>query len=307
MSALRGHLDEYLTARRALGFKLVHPGRILAQMVAHVEAAGSPVLTCELMIEWAQLPGSAAPITVSHRIGAARKFAVYMAAIDPATEIPAPGVLAARQIRQAPYLWSQSDIVRLLRAAARLSPDLHARTCQTLFGLLAVTGMRVGEALRLTGRDADLAEGVLTVRESKFGRSRLVPLHPQTTEALTVYAAHRSRTGHGDEATGAFFVNRHGRALRYASAHTAFVGLTIELGLRTATVHPRMHDLRHSFAVNTLIGWYRAGDDVGARIGVLSTYLGHVAPSGTYWYLTAVPELMELAATRLDTSGGTLR
>ena len=306
MSALSRHLDDYLAARRALGFKLVHPGRILAQLVAHVEAAGSPVLTCALMIEWAQLPESAAPITVSQRIGAARKFATYMATIDPATEIPPPGVLAARQIRQAPYLWSQPDIARLLRAAGRLSPDLHARTCQTLFGLLAVTGMRVGEALRLTGRDADLAEGVLTVRESKFGRSRLVPLHPHTTEALSAYAAYRSRTGHG-EARGAFFVNRHGRALGYGTAHTAFVDLTVELGLRTATVHPRMHDLRHSFAVNTLIGWYRAGDDVGARIGVLSTYLGHVAPSGTYWYLTAVPELMQLAATRLATAPRTLR
>lgn len=253
MSALAEHLDDYLATRRALGFKLAHPGQVLPQMVAYVEAAGSGVLTAELMIAWAQLPRSAAPITVSHRIGAARKFAAYMAAIDPATEIPPPGVLSARQSRQTPYLWSSADIARLLRAATRLSPDLRARTCQTLFGLLAVTGMRVGEALRLTGGDVDLDKGVITVRESKFVRTRLVPLHPETTRALSAYADHRDRHPNGSR-SAAFFVNSRGAALNYGPAHEAFLELTVGLGLRTDTVHPRLHDLRHTFAVNTLIG-----------------------------------------------------
>lgn len=306
MSALAQHLDEYLAARRALGFKLTHPGHILPQLVAYVEASGSGVLTTELMIAWAQLPRSAAPITVSHRIGAARKFAAYMAAIDPATQIPPRGVLAARQIRQTPYSWSQTDVSRLLRAAGRLSPDLHASTCQTVFGLLSVTGMRVGEVLRLARDDVNLVEGVITVRESKYGRSRLVPLHPSATAALTVYAGHRDRHPNSKK-SAAFFVNSHGTALRYSVVVAAFVELTVELGLRTPTVHPRLHDLRHAFAVNTLIGWYQAGDDVAARIGVLSAYLGHVSPAGTYWYLSAVPELTELAAARLDARYGARR
>ncbi len=163
--------------------------------------------------------------------------------------------------------------------------------------------MRVGEALRLTGGDVDLDQGVITVRESKFVRSRLVPLHPETTRALSTYADHRDRQPNGDR-SAPFFVNSRRAALRYGPAHAAFLELTVELGLRTDTVHPRLHDLRHTFAVNTLIGWYQTGDDVGARIGVMSAYLGHVAPAGTYWYLSAVPELMELAAARLATAYG---
>lgn len=299
MTALADHLAGYLAARRALGFQLEQPGHELPQLVAFVEQAGSPVLTVDLMVAWAQQPRSASPITWRHRISAARMFAAYMATIDPATEVPAHGILAARQERREPYIWSAADTARLVDAAAGLSPQPRGAAHAALLGLLAATGMRVGEALALARGDADLGEGVLTVRGSKSGRARLVPLHPTATAALREYAAGRDRR-RGPQGPGPFFVNARGTALGYGEVRKAFVGLTDRLGLRSGPVAPRIHDLRHAFAVETLIGWYRDGADVGSRIGVLSAYLGHVSPTGTYWYLSAVPELMELAAGRLD-------
>jgi integrase/recombinase XerD len=306
VTTLEERLADYLALRRALGFKLKTSGRELGQLVAHVQAAGSPVLTVDLIVEWAQTSRSAAPITWAHRIGAARKFATYLATIDPATQIPPRGLLAARQVRSAPYLWSPGDIAALVHAAGQLSPQMRGATHQTLLGLLAATGMRIGEALRLHRGDADLERGVLTIRESKHGRSRLVPLHPTTTDALHRYATIRDRRLPARDCE-AFFVHASGTALAYSQVCEVFVALTRDLGLRTETVHPHIHGLRHTFAVNTLIGWYREGADVGARIAVLSDYLGHVSPAGTYWYLSAVPELMELAAARLETRFGVPR
>lgn len=298
MSEMTRHLEDYLRLRRALGFKLEFPGSVLPSLIGYLEAAGAATVTAELAVAWAGLPRGVLPITWAHRLGAARGFARYLKTIDPATEIPPAGVWPSVSPRPQPYIWADRDIERLLAAARELRPPLRARTYETLFGLLAATGMRLGEAIGLDRADADLDGGVLTIRDGKFGRSRLVPLHPSVTSTLASHAACRDRLC-PSPATTRFFVSTAGTALRTNGADCTFAQLTTALGLRTAACRPRIHDLRHAFAVRQLLEWHRAGDDVQARMPVLSAYLGHVSPAGTYWYLTAVPELMELAAARL--------
>jgi integrase len=305
MSELARHVDDYLRLRRSLGFKLEWPGHLLHQLLAYLDAAGATTLTAELMIEWARLPQGVQPLHWAHRLGAARSFALYLKTIDPATEVPPQprDVFGARQRRPTPYLWSQRDIRRLLKACRCLRPPMRAATYEALFGLIASSGMRRGEAIGLGRDDVDLHNGVLTIREAKFGRSRLVPLHPSATEALKGYAARRDQTFPAPRAS-TFFVSSVGTALSRDPVNKTFVHLTTELGLRTATTRPRIHDLRHSFAVRTLIAWHRSGIEAESRMPLLSTYLGHVNPAGTYWYLSAVPELMELAAARVDARFG---
>jgi integrase len=298
MSELGRHLENYLRLRRALGFKLEFPGYVLPSLISYLEAAGAATITAELAISWAGLPRGVLPITWAHRLGAARGFARYLKTIDPATEIPPAGVWPSVTPRPQPYIWAEADIRRLLAAARELRPPLRAATYETLLGLLAATGMRLGEAIGLDGADTDLDGGVLTIRDGKFGRSRLVPLHPTVTSALASYAARRDRLCPSPPATR-FFVSTAGTALRTSGVDSAFAQLTTALGLRTPASRPRVHDLRHSFASRQLLDWHRAGADVQARMPLLSAYLGHVSPAGTYWYLTAVPELMELAAARL--------
>jgi integrase/recombinase XerD len=303
MSGLQERVDDYLRLRRALGFKLKREGQLLPQLVAYLEAAGAATVRSDLAISWAQLPRGVQPIKWAQRLSAARAFAVYMTTIDPSTEVPPRDVFRARQRRPTPYLWSQEEICRLLQAASTLRPPLRAATHEALFGLLAVSGMRVGEAITLQREDVDLAAGVITIREGKFGRSRLVPLHPSATDALRSYAAQRDRLCPEPKAS-TFFLSSVGTALGDHGVRKAFVKLTTEIGLRTATVRPRMHDLRHSFAVQTLIRWQRSGVEFGRRMPALSNYLGHVNPAGTHWYLSAAPELMELAAQRLHARFG---
>lgn len=299
MVDLAGHVRDYLELRRSLGFKLVFEGRVLPRLATFVEAAGGNTLTTELAIAWALRPEGVQPITLAHRLGAARGFARYLKTIDQATQIPPLDVFGARQQRLTPYLWSKAEIRALLDAARQLRPELRAATYETLFGLIAVTGMRLGEAIGLKREDVNLAEGVLTITVAKFDRARLVPLHPSTTAALTSYTHCRDRLCPMPRA-GAFFLSPAGTGLSTSGVEHTFNDITTGIGLRTATARPRIHDLRHSFAVQTLIDWHRAGADVGASMAVLSTYLGHVSPAGTYWYLSAAPELMALAAERLD-------
>ena len=306
MSALAGHLADYLALRRSLGFKLGWQGADLAGLVAYLDDAGASTLTADLGIAWAQLPQGVQRLRWAHRLGAARGFARYLAAIDEATEVPPPDVFGARQTRPDPYLWAPGDEVRLLSAARTLRPPLRAATHEALFGLLAVSGMRLGEAIALARGDVDLTAGVLLIREAKFDRARLVPLHPSAVDALRAYAARRDRLCPVPR-VGTFFLSSVGTALLANGVQHTFRGLTQALGLRTATVRPRLHDLRHSFAVRTLIDWHRADADVEARLAVLSTYLGHVNPAGTYWYLSAAPELTELAAARLALGAGRSR
>jgi len=300
---LDAQLDDYLRLRRALGYRLEREEQWLRQLVGYLQAAGSDTLTSELTISWAQLPATAQPRHWAQRLGCARKFAGYLRTLDPSTEIPPAGVFPAERHRPMPYLWSAEQIELLLKTAGELRPPLRGLTHQTLFGLLAVSGMRLGEAVGLHRGDVDLDTAVITIRHAKFDRPRIVPLHPTSTGALRDYAAQRDhlcpRPG-----SDVFFLSSRGSALQRTQVDKTLRQLTTAMGIRTATVHPRAHDLRHSFAVHALIRWMQEGGSVEEHIAVLSTYLGHVSPAGTYWYLTAVPELMELAAERLQLPAG---
>jgi integrase/recombinase XerD len=301
MSSLQAHVDDYLRLRRGLGFKLERHGQVLPQLAAYLEAAGARTVTSELAIAWARLPASAHPRHWAARLAIARGFAAYLQTIDPATEIPAADVFAVRYQRPTPYLWSKQEIRRLLQAARTLRPPLKAVSYEALFGLLAVSGMRVGEAVALECGDVDLQRGVVTIREqtAKLERARLVPLHSTTVDALGRYATTRERLC-SQPKSNAFFLSGAGTRIDRSDVSKTLRTITTELGLRTATIKPRAHDLRHSLAVTTLVGWQRSGEQIAARIAALSTYLGHASPADTYWYLTATPELMGLAAQRLD-------
>lgn len=303
MSTLSAHVEDYLRLRRALGYKLERAGHLLPKLVAFLEAAGSPTLTSELAISWARLPAQASPNHWAARLTIARGFARYLQTIEPATELPPAGVFPARRHRPAPYLWSPQDIAHLLEGARTLRPQLRAATHETLFGLLAVSGMRLGEAIGLDQDDVAFEAGIITIRHAKFDRPRLVPLHATTTAALRTYATERDRLYPSGDSM-AFFVSSAGTRLTRSGVAKTMRRITTTMGLRTDTVHPTAHQLRHSFAVRTLIDWYRAGERVDEHITTLSIYLGHVAPADTYWYLSVSPELMGLAADRLDAHFG---
>jgi len=304
MNALERSLDDYLRIRRALGYTLTDSGRLLADFVAFVDQAGSDTITTDLAVAWATLPRDTSPGWWARRLSAVRGFARYQLTIDAATEIPPIGILPGRNHRPTPFLYSEDDIVALLAAARTLSSPLKAATFETLLGLLASTGMRVGEAIRLDHTDIDLDDGTVTVNDSKFGRSRVVPLHNSTVDALRAYADLRDRLCPHPNAPS-FFVSTRAARLAHSTINETFHQLLRQAGLDQSAPggrRPRVHDFRHSFAVGTLLGWYRDGGDVQARLPFLSTYLGHVHPSDTYWYLSAAPELMSLAADRLHVS-----
>jgi integrase/recombinase XerD len=305
MSALTlsQHVDDYLRLRRSLGFKLERAGRLLPQFVAYLEAAGAATVTTELAIAWAREPSHARPNHWAQRLAVVRGFARYLQTVIPATEVPPSGVFPARRHRPTPYLWSSEDIARLVEHSRSLRPRLRAATSEALFGLLATTGMRLGEAVGLERGDVDFDTGIITIRQAKFDRTRLVPLHPTVTDALGHYQAERDRRC-PDPRSSTFFLSSIGTALTPTGVARTLRQLTTSMGIRTDSVHPRTHDLRHSFAVRTLIQWHRSGVDIDAAMPRLSTYLGHIAPTDTYWYLSAAPELMELAARRLDTRFG---
>lgn len=306
MSALGRHVKEYLELRRSLGFKLEREEQLLAQFVAHSEVAGQQHLTSDVAIAWAKLPAAASANQWAKRLGVVRRFAVYLVTIDPATEVPPPGLFPTSRRRPSPYLFSERDVERVLAAARGLAPPLRAATHEALFGLLAASGMRVGEAIGLARGDVDLESGVITIRHAKFDRTRFVPLHESTTAALSAYAATRDRLCRQPQ-SDVFFCSSVGTALDRSGVGKTFRQITTTLGLRTTTTHPRVHDLRHGFAVRTLLNWQRQGVSIDAHLATLSSYLGHVAPSDTYWYLSAVPELMTLAAGRLESRFGDQR
>jgi integrase/recombinase XerD len=296
------HVEDYLRLRRSLGFKLVRPGKVLPQFVAWLHAAGATTITIDAAVAWAASPPEVSPISKVHRLGAVREFARYLRTIDPATEIPPADVFARPAHRAIPYLYSPAEVQALLTAAGELRPPIRAVTHRALLGLIAVTGLRLGEAVSLRRDHVDLDDGVLTVCGWKASPQRLVPLHPSTTEELRDYAAARDRRFPAPR-TDTFFVSTVGTPLIRESVEETFRQLTVPLGIRTETVKPRIHDLRHTFAVARLIDWYRSGNDPAGKMAVLSTYLGHVNPAGTYWYFSAVPELMALAAQRLEQGG----
>ena len=303
MSELRRHAEDYLKLRRSLGFKLTLHGRLLPQFVDCLDAAGATRVTTELAISFAQLPQGVQPVQWAHRLSMVRGFARYLQAIDPATEVPPHDVFAARYQRPTPYLWQEIEVLDLMAAARLLRPALCALTYECFFGLLWATGVRIGETIGLQRGDVDLTRGVITVRQAKLGRSRLVPLQQSSTDALACYAGSRDRLC-PRPGSQAFFVSSRGTALVPQVVLQVFHRLAVKTGLRTETKRPRVHDLRHSFAVRVLVSCYRSGIDVETRMVALSTYLGHVNPVDTYWYLSSSPELVELVAGRLDDGPG---
>lgn len=306
MSALNQAVDDYVMVRRALGFKLARHAILLHDFVDYIEAAGACRVTTELALAWATQPGGAdPPWRGSKRLGVVRGFARHMLAIDPATEVPSTDLLPCRESRTTPYLYSDADVAALMAAARALVLPLRATTYETLIGLVKVTGMRSGEAIRLDRDDVDWAQGVLTIRDSKFHKSREIPLHPGALDALGAYARLRDECCPRPKAPN-FFVSMAGTRLLRCNVERTFQVLVASAGLgqRPKRRNPRLHDLRHTFAVTTLLGWYRDGLDVEARLPLLSTFLGHTKPANTYWYLSAVPELMSLAAERLGRTQG---
>jgi integrase len=237
------------------------------------------------------------------RLSVVRGFARHWSATDPSTEVPPLGLLPYRPKRAQPYFYSDHEIQTLLKAAkSRPSIDpLRPCTYYCLFGLLAVTGLRLGEALNLRPGDMDWSEGILTIRGAKFGKSRLVPLHPSTCKVLANYAKRRNER-FGVRSEGYFLINLNGNRLDKGEVHRAFYILSRQIGLRAvdASRGPRLHDFRHRFAVETLLRWYRNGEDPKRRLPILSTYLGHAHVTDTYWYLTGTPELLGAAAKRLE-------
>lgn len=303
MTPLGQSIQDYLALRRSLGFKLRDAGLCLAKFAKFLEARDTPHVTTSLALEWVRQYPLAQPATCAQRLGYVRGFARYHLANDPQTEVPPPGLLPFRPTRARPYLYSDEEIAGLLHGALELPPagGLRPWTYYCLLGLLCVTGLRIGEAIRLTAVDVDLTEAVLTIRGTKFGKSRLVPIDPSTQAVLEQYRLRRERALAG-YAASAFFITRSGHPLDIGDIHRTFYRLSRQIGLRgvTASHGPRLHDFRHRFAVETLLRWYRSGADVERRLPVLSTYLGHVHVADTYWYLSACPELMGLAVARLE-------
>jgi integrase/recombinase XerD len=306
MSRLSGHAADYLELRRAQGFKLAKEGRLLPDFAAFAEAAGAGTVTIDLAVRWAVRPDGTSPVWAAQRLSMVRGFARYLQTVDPAAQVPPAGLLPARTRRVTPCIYSDADIAALMAAAGTLRNPLKAATFATLIGLLAVTGMRGSEAMRLDDQDLDAAAGLLTIRATKFRKSRQLPLHPTTLQALAGYQVLRDRLC---PAPACLLVSTTGARLCHETVQPVFRLLLGQAGIGQGRPAPRatLHGLRHTFAVKTLLGWYQDGQDVQARMPVLSAYLGHAGPAATYWYLTATPELLALAAGRLETGLGSAR
>jgi integrase len=308
MSRLSGHAADYLELRRALGFKLAKEGRLLPDFAAFAEAAGADTVTVDLAVRWAARPDGTSPVRAAQRLSMVRGFARYLHTVDPDAQVPPAGLLPARTRRATPYIYSDADIAALMTAARALRNPLKAATFATLTGLLAVTGMRGSEAMRLDDQDLDAAAGLVTIRATKFRKSRQLPLHPTTARALAGYQVLRDQLCPAS-ATASLLVSTTGARLCHETVQPVFRLLLCQAGIGQGTARPRatVHGLRHTFAVTSLLGWYRDGQDVQARLPALSAYLGHASPAATYWYLTATPELLALAAGRLEAAPGSAR
>lgn len=305
MSALSDALVDYLALRRSLGYKLERGGPVLAQFVDHLDGLGQQFVTVDAAVGWATLTPNPDSSWRAQRLGLVRGFARYLhLTVDSTHEVPPPGLIPRGKGRPGPYLFSVDDVTRLMAAARTLSLPLRAATVETFIGLLTVSGLRVAEGIRLNVDDVDLGSSVLAVRYSKAGKSRDVPLHPSTSQALGVYAALRDRVfPHPRQPS--FFVSGAGTRLRSSNLGAVFRGLVAQAELlpRPGRRYPTLGDLRHSYATQTIADWHAASVDVEAQLPLLSTYMGHARPASTYWYLSASPELLAAAAARLQPIG----
>lgn len=295
-------VQEYLKFRRSCGYQLEAPGKELMLFARYAALAGHKgPLTTELTVRWAKLPQDANPRYWATRYDIVRRFAEYRFLFDPATEIPPKGLMGPSKRRLSPHIYSDEEIAALLQAASQLTPTdgLHPRTYVTLFGLLVSTGLRISEALSLSRQDADLETGVLTIKETKFRKSRLVPVHPSTLHALRRYSKFRD-SYHPGARSKMFFLSEKGTALNYRGVLYVFLKLRRKLGRQEADKKPRIHDFRHTFAARRLLKWYEEGANLDQKILALSTYLGHAQVTDTYWYLSAVPELLAVVSEKFE-------
>lgn len=309
MKSLSKLVDEYLVLRRMLGFKARREAWLLAKFVSFLRAEQSMFVTVELALAWAKQPADAHPSWWASKLSVVRGFAKHAHLIDARHQVPPHDLLPRYCRRTTPSIYSSEEIARLLRAARQMpSPIIkglpfRSATYETLLGLVAATGMRIGEALRLDDRDFDWANQLVVVRDSKFGKSREVVLHQSVKRALLLYARQRDRA-FPRRRSPSFFVSLAGTRLIYNNVHATFARLLRLAGIRRAKA--RIHDLRHTFVVRTILQWHRQGVDVDSRMPVLSTYVGHREPSATYWYVSATPELMALVARKVKRSLGVL-
>ncbi|MGI8412992.1 MAG: tyrosine-type recombinase/integrase [Solirubrobacteraceae bacterium] len=299
MSPLRQALADYLMMRRALGYKLDCAERLLGQFITFLEDRAAVTITIDAAVAWATQPGGSR-VWWALRLSTVRSFARYLHTLDPACEVPPHGLLAVHAERHVPYLYTDAEITALMNATTMIAAPFGAATIRTLIGLLAVTGIRIGEALAADVGDLDRDAGTLLVH-GKYDKTRLVALHPSAVVALGEYLDRGDRPVQRPDCQALFLSSRATR-VRYPCFSRRFTRLVADAGLepRSPHCHPRPHDLRHSFAVSTLLGWFAAGLDVDAKLPLLSTYLGHVKPKDTYWYLTGSPELLALAGQRLE-------
>lgn len=300
MKTLDRALEDYLAIRRALGFKLQRDGQLLPEFIRYVADSGSTTVTTAAAVAWATQPQGVHPAWWTARLSMVRGFAKYLQTLNPRTQVPPLELLPHRRPRAAPYVYTDADIDALLLASESLRSPLMAATYRTLIGLLSVTGLRVGEAIKLDQHDIDQRRAVLVIRTSKFRKTREVPVHRSTAQALSRYVRERDRLAPRRKQPS-FFVSSAGTRLHYQNVHATFLGLVFAAGLADRRPRrPRIHDLRHTFAIRTVVAWHREGSGVEAKMPLLSTYLGHVGPSATYWYLSAVPELLGAATARLE-------
>lgn len=306
MSPLREALTQYVAVRRALGTQLREPAVTLGHFVEFLEREGAEFITLDLALRWATKPHGVQHATWARRLTGVRRFAAWLRATDPRTQVPPSRLLDGRRPRHQSHIFTDQETAQLMAAASRLSSPkgLRGHTYTTLIGLLATTGLRPGEALALQCADVDLRHGILCIRQTKFGKSRFVPVHESTRAALAGYATRREACG-GRDPHDTFFVSERKRRLPSCTARRTFARLSCAVGLRAMTARrrfgrgPRLQDFRHTFATRTLVAWYRAEVDVERELPTLSTYLGHVDVAHTYWYISAVPELLQLATERL--------
>ena len=310
-TTLQALVERYLDERHHLGFSARTQAYALRSFARHVQAAGhhGPI-TVEVMADWARLDSHASsdPHTWARRLKVLRSFMHWLVQFEPGTEVPDDAIFGRLPERLAPHIDHEQEIIDLLAAARQLgaTPGLRGIVYETLFGLLASTGMRISEALALTNADVDLKQGMLTIHLAKFGKSRQVPLHPSTVEALRRYRERRDLAGVSAQGEAPFFVSTRGRRrgmpLGDRQVHRVFIELRERLGWRNRGAHhaPRIHDLRHTFVVRRIVLWQAQGVDVDQAMLSLSTYVGHATVTNTYWYLSAVPELMALAAGRFE-------
>jgi len=308
MTAWKKLLEEYLFLRRSLGFKLERDGSLLYGFVKFLEKGKDSYITTKLAIEWVTQSVDVLPARLATRLCVVRLFAKYQSAADPRTEIPPDGLFPYRRRRKQPYIYNDDEILNLLSAAQGLKSKLGllSHTMSTLLGLLAVTGMRISEVINLDQKDVDLGQGILTVRQTKFNKWRLVPVHISTRDKLYQYARIRERICPRLKSP-AFFVSERGFRMKDKTVRRWFIILSRQIGIRSPgdSHGPRLHDMRHRFAILTLLGWYRQGEVcAGKNMIALKTYLGHSSIDSTYWYISANPELLRLAALRLEEEKG---